>query len=201
MRKDAIILPLYHVILALFVPKDHLIHQVLNQALDIISNLSKGNYLYHECKKTLLNFPEVKTIRANEKTFTKIPDSRKTAPYKTALAIARLIILNYAPNITKGSEQMLALLFDMNSLWEEYILVKLKQCEVENIKVFGQRKKLFWNGIYIKPDIIIETEKETIVIDTKWKIPKNRSASVALCVEKWSKQRSLTRRHPVRVTR
>jgi 5-methylcytosine-specific restriction enzyme subunit McrC len=31
--------------------KDHLIHQILHQALDIISNLSKGNYLYHQCKK------------------------------------------------------------------------------------------------------------------------------------------------------
>ncbi|WP_299060433.1 restriction endonuclease [uncultured Polaribacter sp.] len=153
--------------------KDHLIHQILQQALDIVSHLSKGNYLYHQCKKTLLHFPDVKKIKANENTFSKIPKSRKTAPYKTALAIARLIILNYAPNISKGSEKMLALLFNMNSLWEEYILVKLKEKETENLKIFGQNDKYFWNGITIRPDIIIEKnegqKKETFVIDTKWK--------------------------------
>lgn len=150
---------------------DHLIHQVLNQAISIIEQLSSGNYLYHECKKVQLNFPEVKTIRANEKTFAKIPENRKMAPYKTALAIARLIILNYAPNVTSGSEQMLALLFDMNSLWEEYILVKLKHLQSKTLRVYGQNSQTFWNGISIRPDIVIvNTEsKETIVIDTKWK--------------------------------
>lgn len=153
--------------------KDHLIHQILHKALDIISNLSRGNYLYHQCKKTLLHFSEVKKIKANVNTFSRIPKNRKTAPYTTALAIARLIILNYAPNVSKGSEKMLALLFNMNSLWEQYILVKLKELETEKLKIYGQDQKYFWNGITIRPDIIIEKkqgeEKETIVIDTKWK--------------------------------
>ena len=68
---------------------------------------------------------------------------------------------------------MLALLFNMNSLWEEYILARLKEEETKNLKVFGQNDKYFWNGITIRPDIIIEKKqgasKETFVIDTKWK--------------------------------
>lgn len=139
--------------------KDHLIHQILHQALDIVSNLSMRNYLYHQCKKTFLHFPGVKKIKVSENTFSKVPQNRKTAPYKTALAIARLIILNYAPNVSKGSEKMLALLFNMNSLWEEYILVKLKDKESKNLKIFGQNDKYFWNGISIQPDIIIEKNK------------------------------------------
>lgn len=156
--------------------KDHLIHQVLGQALDIIAHLSKGTYLYSKCKTIQLDFPEVKAIKANENAFTKIPKSRKTAPYDTALSIARLIILNYAPNISSGSEKMLALLFDMNSLWEEYVLVRLKQaCHNTDIKVYGQNSKKFWNNITIRPDIVLEknsdnnNEKEILIIDTKWK--------------------------------
>lgn len=155
--------------------KDHLIHQILGQALDIVSTLSKGNYLYSKCKKLQLDFPEVKVIKANEKTFTKIPKTRKTAPYDTALSIARLIILNYAPNVSSGSEKMLALLFDMNSLWEEYILVRLKQaCNNTDIEVFGQNSTGFWNSITIRPDIVLQkkvaNEKDDIlIIDTKWK--------------------------------
>ncbi|WP_185204777.1 McrC family protein [Chryseobacterium sp. C3] len=155
--------------------KDHLIHQILGQALGIIATLSKGNSLYGKCKTIQLDFPEVKSIQANENTFSKIPKSRKTAPYETALSIARLIILNYAPNFCGGSENMLALLFDMNNLWEEYILVRLKQaCQNKDIQVYGQNSTGFWNGITIRPDIVLEkkindTEKEILVIDTKWK--------------------------------
>lgn len=155
--------------------KDHLIHQILGQALEIIATLSKGNYLYSKCKTVQLDFPEVKAIKASENTFTKIPKSRKTAPYETALTIARLIILNYAPNISSGSEKMLALLFDMNSLWEEYVLVRLKQVAPEKgVDVYGQNSLEFWNGITIRPDIVLEkrvsnTEKEVLIIDTKWK--------------------------------
>ncbi|MFY7846270.1 McrC family protein [Chryseobacterium gambrini] len=155
--------------------KDHLIHQVLGQALGIIATLSKGNSLYGKCKTIQLDFPEVKSIHANENTFSKIPKSRKTAPYETALSIARLIILNYAPNVCGGSENMLALLFDMNNLWEEYILVRLQQaCQNKDIQVYGQNSTGFWNGITIRPDIVLEkkindTGKEVLVIDTKWK--------------------------------
>ena len=150
--------------------KDHLIHQILGQALEIIATLSKGNYLYSKCKTVQLDFPEVKAIKANENTFTKIPKSRKTAPYETALAIARLIILNYAPNISSGSEKMLALLFDMNNLWEEYVLVRLKQVAQEKeVDVYGQNSLEFWNGITIRPDIVLKKNKNILIIDTKWK--------------------------------
>jgi 5-methylcytosine-specific restriction enzyme subunit McrC len=140
--------------------KDHLVHQILYKALDIVEKCSKGNYLYSKCKTVQLDFPEVKNITVNEDTFTKVPKNRKTAPYETALAIARLIILNYAPNVSSGNERMLALLFDMNSLWEEYVLIRLKQAAPNEVKIYGQ-------------DFVIEKgideEKETFIIDTKWK--------------------------------
>ncbi|OXA73021.1 hypothetical protein B0A67_06145 [Flavobacterium aquidurense] len=148
--------------------KDHLVHQILSQALCIVEECSKGNYLYSKCKTVQLDFPEVKTIKANESTFAKIPKSRKTAPYETALAIARLIILNYAPSVSSGLERMLALLFDMNSLWEEYVLIRLKQFS-KDLTIFGQDSKVLWNGITIRPDIVIKKDNEKFIIDTKWK--------------------------------
>lgn len=153
--------------------KDHLLHQVLGQALEIIAAMSKGTYLYSKCKTVQLNFPEVASINANESTFSKISYNRKTAPYDNAIAIARLIILNYAPNVSRGSEKMLALLFDMNSLWEQYILIRLKQAAGVDVQIYGQQSKGFWDGITIRPDVVIEkclnSDKETFVIDTKWK--------------------------------
>ncbi len=151
--------------------KDHLIHQVLSFALTIIENFSKGTYLYSRCKSVQLDFPDVKNVKINKETFGRIKKSRKTAPYQTALEIARFIILNYAPNISSGDEKMLALLFDMNNLWEEYVLVKMKQeaLKREDTEVYGQKSKEFWQGINIRPDIVVEKNGKTYVIDTKWK--------------------------------
>jgi 5-methylcytosine-specific restriction enzyme subunit McrC len=165
--------------------KDHLLHQIIAKALSIVEKCSKGNYLYSKCKTVQLDFPEVKDIAVNEATFTKIPQNRKTAPYQTAIEIAKFIILNYAPNISSGSEKMLALLFDMNNLWEEYILACLKKANIDRqYNISGQQSTSFWNGIKIRPDIVIEKEKKEVdrvgvveetkahtafVIDTKWK--------------------------------
>ena len=155
--------------------KDHLIHQVIGQALEIVASMSKGNHLYHHCKSVQLDFPEVTSIQATHHTFNKIPKTRKTAPYETVLAIARLIILNYAPNVASGNENMLALLFDMNRLWEEYVLVRLQQvAEEKGVEVYGQNSKGFWDGITIRPDIVLvkknyENREEFLIIDTKWK--------------------------------
>lgn len=151
--------------------KDHLVHQILSFALSIIEDFSKGTWLYSRCKTVQLDFPEVKNIKINKTTFGRIKNSRKSAPYKTALEIARFIILNYAPNISSGDEKMLALLFDMNSLWEEYVLVKMKQeaLKRKDTEVYGQSSKEFWQGITIRPDIVVKKPEQVYVIDTKWK--------------------------------
>lgn len=150
--------------------KDHILHQIINQALSVIELVSKGTYLYARCKEVQLYFPEVQAIKCNETTFSKLNINRKNKPYETAIEIARLIILNFSPNVSSGSENMLALLFDMNTLWEEYVLIKLKEATRDlNIQVLGQNRKTFWNGITIRPDVVIIKGEATCVIDTKWK--------------------------------
>ena len=172
--------------------KDHLAHQILDKALQIIAQFSKGTSLYANCKKVQLNFPDVTPIQINATTFDKLVLTRKTKPYETVLEIARLIILNYAPNVSSGSEKMLAILFDMNHLWEEYILVQLKK-HVSNHKdwtVKGQESKPFIKGHSLRPDIVLFHSKtnKTIVIDTKWKLgSKNISVSDLRQVYTYSK--------------
>ena len=162
---------------------DHKLHQVLNEALEVVEHFTNGTKLSDLCKRVYLNFPEVKSIRVNEAVLSSIKINRKTEPYAKALEIARLILLNYSPDIKAGKQKMLSLLFDMNLLWEEYVLAMLKkacqQIDGQPIKVSGQESKKFW-GSYktIRPDIVLKKGSETYVIDTKWKQPQNNSASV-----------------------
>lgn len=163
---------------------NHKLHQVLALALNIVDQFTRGTRLGDKSKRIKLAFPEVDSIKANEQLLSFIKIDRKTAPYERAFELARLIILNYSPDINHGNQKMIALLFDMNELWEEYMLVMLRKevalnSNLGHLKVSGQTTRNFWGGNYLKPDIeIVDTEKKkTYIIDTKWKRPGN-SASV-----------------------
>ena len=159
---------------------DHQLHQVLNVALNIVSRFTKGTRLSNLCSRVEMRFPEVKTINVTAALLSKIKINRKSAHYSYALELARLIILNYSPDIKGGKEKMLSLLFDMNVLWEEYVLVKLRQWNSEKelgYTITGQDSKVFIGNHSLRPDIVLEKDNKTFVIDTKWKRPGN-SASV-----------------------
>jgi len=162
---------------------DHLLHQTLAYALEILEQFSKGSYLFDRCKRVLLNFPETSPLKVTKKQIEGIVLNRKTAPYNQALELARLIILNYSPDITTGKEKMISLLFDMNRLWEEFILIQIrKELAGTSYSVKGQDSQTFIGSNYLKPDVVIQHDKDSkkvYIIDTKWKRPTNQSSSIS----------------------
>ena len=157
---------------------DHLINQILFKALQVLKTITSNSYLIDSVNRILSNFPEVNTIQINKTHFDKLTTNRKTVSYNEALKIAKMILLNYSPDINGGDENMLALLFDMNKLWEEYIYRMLVKVGDPSIKVSFQNRDKFWENKIIKPDIVItkneivndEVIRKEYIIDTKWKI-------------------------------
>jgi 5-methylcytosine-specific restriction enzyme subunit McrC len=158
--------------------KDHLLHQILFEALKVIDLLSNSPLLKDKIGRLKIMFPEVKSLKVVESHFSKITATRKHMPYEKAIAIAKLILLNYRPDIKAGHKDLLAIMFDMNVLWEEYVFRILKKKQSKEFQILGQRKKLFWGKSQkIKPDIVLihRDTKQTYIIDTKWKVlNKNR---------------------------
>lgn len=160
--------------------ENHLLHQVLYRALSIVSYFTKGTRLYDIVKRAQLNFPEVSNSNITKNQLENIKLNRKTKEYSFALELARLIILNFSPDISSGKEKMLSLLFDMNELWETYMLKQLTKISTQyNFEVSGQESKPFWGNNYLRPDIVLRKNNEVYVIDTKWKRPSKSAASVA----------------------
>ena len=157
--------------------QDHLIHQILFKALKILDNLL-NNGLKDKLNRVLFEFLDFKDVNITSKHFEKLNINRKANPYRKALDIAKMLILNYSPNLTSGKDNMLTLLFDMNVLWEEYIFRILLKHRRKNISVSFQNKKDFWSSTNrtktIRPDIVIAdsntSPSTTYVLDTKWKI-------------------------------
>lgn len=157
---------------------NHLVNQVLFKALKVFKTITNNTYLIDGVNRLMASFQEINEIEINKSYFDKITSNRKTEPYNEALKIAKMIILNYSPDIKGGDENMLALLFDMNKLWEEYIYRMLLKVDDSSINVSFQNRDKFWEEKIIKPDIVI-TKTEFInddkletkfIIDTKWKV-------------------------------
>lgn len=155
----------------------HLMHQLLRKTLQLIRQLNQSPVLSSEVGKLLLYFPEMPPPgRVTAATFDKVPTGRNMAPYQNALEIARLLLLNYHPDISRGQNHVLALMFDMNRLWEKFIEVTLKQNLSEAYAIKAQSVKDFWQSgknytARLKPDLVIErkADQQKFIIDTKWK--------------------------------
>lgn len=156
--------------------KNHLEHQILLKGLLVLNTFMNG-HLKDKLNRVLYHFTEFNEIHINANHFLKIIFNRKTAPYKNAIDIAKMIILNYSPNLNSGKDNMLTLLFDMNKLWEEYVYRVLQKHKPENYTISPQNSTKFWETKRIKPDIVINYDNNIFIIDTKWKVVKNDKPS------------------------
>lgn len=154
---------------------NHTVHQILYKTLCLLQQLNQSQSLKSRISALLLYFPEVDGITVTEATFVRLVFDRKNAHYKKVLQIAEMILLNYHPDVTKGKRNVLALMFNMNRLWEQFIYTLLKK-QLPHFHVKSQLSKKFWQPsqgsiAIIKPDIVLtnQTTNETFVLDTKWK--------------------------------
>jgi 5-methylcytosine-specific restriction enzyme subunit McrC len=152
---------------------EHPIHQILFKTICLLKQINTNAALHSRIGSLFLNFPEMPDLKVIESTFSKIILNRKTQHYKNVLDIARMLLLNYHPDISKGRNDVLALMFDMNKLWEQFVYASLRKAK--NISVTAQTSKYFWkpergNRSRIRADILINKGKpDCIVLDTKWK--------------------------------
>jgi len=161
--------------------RNNIFNAILQQTLQCILTLEVSDDIIGSCKDLLLFFPECKPVNVTEKVFQRLAYGRKTERYKNAIELARVILLNYHPDLKGGRNNILAIMFDMNQLWESYIYYSLKRsARFFNIPVVvkGQCKRVFWRhpehyDLRLKPDIILRSENESnskvVVIDAKWK--------------------------------
>ncbi len=149
---------------------------ILIKALHLVAHISPHASLRGRVAQLLLDFPELPDIAVHEPLFERLPWSRKTEGYRKAIGIARLLLLRYHPDIRGGREDVIALMFDMNQLWERYVVQLLRHAAPPGWTVEAQQRQLFWEAAglpdaNLKPDIVLRgPEGGMIVLDTKWKL-------------------------------
>ena len=165
--------------------KDNIFNQIILKALKLIPVISNSPILKDRVQTLILSFPELDDVIVNSVTFQNLVYDRKTTRYKDAIEIAAMLLLNYRPDISAGHNHVLAILFKMNDLWEEYIYRQLYKNKPSNWSVRAQSSKNFWiltssaSSKTIRPDIVIHNTSNDlkVIMDTKWKLPDNNIPS------------------------
>jgi len=161
--------------------RTNIFNQLLYKTICLIPSITTNTWLTDKVNRLLLDFPEMPDCKVTSDTFNKLVYDRKTVRYKEALLISKMLLLNYRPDITGGSENVIAILFDMNELWEEFVYRRLAKSAKAGEIVSRQQKKNFWwnssTGYHkkVKPDIVVFKNNRKIIIDTKWKIVEDNS--------------------------
>jgi 5-methylcytosine-specific restriction enzyme subunit McrC len=160
--------------------RNHPLNRILKKALEVLASISSRTSITARTKRLLLDFESIDSCSPALKDFDRVPVNRKTEPYLKALLLAKMIILNYSPDFKGGKEHILAILFNMERLFEEYVTIVLRQAALEysayNIRIDAQQSRDFWQGKTIRPDIVATFRKpdsvaeEKVIIDAKWKV-------------------------------
>lgn len=155
--------------------KNHLANQILFAGLNLIKRICSNPIIKDRIGRLVLDFPEVSVLKVTCRHFDLIKYDRLLSDYNEALGIARLLLLNFRPDLKHGKQDLLAIMFDMNKLWEEYVYRVIKEVN-SDWKVTKQNSKLFWSSSSrkktIRPDIFLKNKitGKSYVIDTKWKV-------------------------------
>ena len=154
---------------------EHNFHFILYKTIRLLKQINTNTGLHSRIGFLLLHFPEMPDVNVSEATFDNLVFSRKTKSYKKSIDIARLLLLQYHPDVIKGRNNILALMFDMNKLWEKFVYVSLRKHKKLNTTITAQTSKFFWQPksgyrSQIRPDIVVNKERDDcVVLDTKWK--------------------------------
>jgi len=154
---------------------EHKIHMILYKTIQLLMYINTNTALQSRIGALLLYFPEMPDLKIAPASFDNIVFTRKTESYKTAIHIARLLLLHYHPDLVKGRNNVLALMFDMNRLWEQFVKYSLRKHKSSNTTIIAQNSKFFWRPdsgyrSKIRPDLVLNKDKDDcVVLDLKWK--------------------------------
>ena len=124
-KKNAFHKERFYVTHELFDPNNKL-NQILYKAIIILKDISNNPNFSTRINHLLLNFESISEKNITNTWFENIKFDRNTERYRQAITLSKLIILRYAPDLKGGRENVLAIMFDMNLLYENYIYRKLQ---------------------------------------------------------------------------
>lgn len=150
-------------------------NKLIKATLQYLYKTSSSIKNKNDIKTLLHSFTEVEASLNYQSDFSKVVSDRNMKDYTFAMLWSKVFLSGKSFTSFSGSEIAVALLFPMETLFESYIAVQLKRLlNNSDYTVSAQDKThhLFENPtkFLMKPDIVIKSDSNVFVMDTKWKL-------------------------------
>lgn len=157
--------------------ENFLLNIFLKSVCNKLIKLTKSNENYKLLSKCIFIFKEIdNVVFTNPSQLNKIKINKLLKEYKNTFSLWNMLYFWNSPDFSENTKENFSFVFDMNSLFEEFIFEFIKKNQIkideniENIKSQTSDKYVFKNNKFnLKPDIIINKYNEKIIIDTKYK--------------------------------
>lgn len=151
-------------------------NRLIKSTLQLLSKVTRNAKNIQLIMQLLSNFEQVDFSINYNADFSSSILNRSMKHYEKALTWCRIFLKQLSFTVNKGAEVSIALLFPMERLFESYISFMLRK-NIRNTQfklhtqdnshsLFSYPKKSF----SLRPDIVLESDKNSIVMDTKWKV-------------------------------
>lgn len=159
---------------------DNARNRILKYVLSLLLKITAGDIARKQVVELLMRFDAIGDIRAEVSDIDRLVFDRATSRYRPVFEQCRWFLQSLYPDVVAGGTPSLALLFDMNRLFEAYVASQLRKpvwAQGLQLREQGPQKYLIRREadgaclFMMKPDMAILDQKVVIAIaDAKWKI-------------------------------
>lgn len=148
-----------------------LANQLISSAMLVGQRVARGSGVGEAIGRLAGQWPAVPYPgRVTAALFDQLARTRLSAPYRATLATARLLVLHHGSSLRSGREDTLALLFDVNRLWEGFVAAALRG---GGVRLLEQPRRTFWRAgqraVHLRPDFVVQHGDRRLILDAKWK--------------------------------
>ena len=148
------------------------INQIIKTTLKFLYKKSNSSKNQQKIRELLFIFDEVSECEDYKNFFAKLVINRQVRHYEQTLLWCKIFLLGNSFTPHKGDDLALALLFDMNALFESYVGNFIKKSFPGTILQHSEKHLVEDpKSFKLRPDIFL---KGKFIADTKWKIVSSR---------------------------
>ena len=160
---------------------DNAYNHVLKYVLGILLKAATGNRALQQVSELRARFEPVSDLTVNIPMLDSLTFDRLTERYEPVFNQCRYFLEGLYPDVVTGKKDCLSLLFDMNSLFEDYVASELRPAaRIQNLRIREQSPRKYFATIessgksvfMMRPDIsFVDKKNQAVMIaDAKWKM-------------------------------
>lgn len=158
---------------------DITINQIMKAAINRLRRISNSTDNQRRLAELDFHYADIAAVPAHALRWDRVSLDRTNARWKELLALARLLLGERFQTTSMGETSGFSLLFEMNTLFEEYIGRMMRRAlSGTGLSVHLQGGRLYCleaiedgrRSFQTKPDILVKRGREIVhIVDTKWK--------------------------------